>query len=246
MRVHKKNKFRKNLKHIVAIAMIALVIFIIRANVSNKDNVEETNTIKTVYALKIDEKKVEKKQLEWNLTLANSENPIPKDYKITLESIDEYRKFDSRAINYLKNMLNDIRKEGITNIWVQSSYRSVEDQTRIYNNKVQEYKNKGKSEENAKKLTEEVINKPGCSDHNLGLGVDFNYVKEDFEDTQAYKWLIKNAEDYGFVLRYPKNKENITKVNYEPWHWRFVGIDDAKKMNELKMCLEEYVEYLSK
>lgn len=91
-----------------------------------------------------------------------------------------------------------------------------------------------------------MINKPECSDHNLGLAVDFNYVKEDFENTKAFKWLTKNAENYGFILRYPKGKEYITKVDYEPWHWRYVGEENAKKMNELNMCLEEYVEYLNK
>lgn len=141
-------------------------------------------------------------------------------------------------------MLNDIRKDGIENIWVQSAYRSIEDQTKIYNNKVEEYKSKGKTYEEAKRLTEEIVNKPGCSDHNLGLAVDFNYVDGLFENTKAYKWLMENAENYGFILRYPK--ENITKVNYEPWHWRFVGIQHAKKMNELEICLEEYVEYLNK
>lgn len=184
-------------------------------------------------------------ELDWELTLVNSNNPIPDNYELTLVSIDEYREFDSRAIGKLQDMLNDIWKNGITNIWVQSAYRSVDEQTRIYNEKVEYYKKQGKTEEEAKKLTERTINKPGYSEHNLGLAVDFNYVDSSFENTNAFKWLKDNAENYGFVLRYPKEKEDITQVTYEPWHWRYVGEENAKKMNELGLCLEEYVEYLN-
>lgn len=93
-------------------------------------------------------------------------------------------------------------------------------------------------------MTLKLINKPGASDHNLGLAVDFNNVDNNFKQTKGYKWLIKNAESYGFVLRYPEEKVRITGISYEPWHWRYVGKEHAKKMNELNMCLEEYVEYL--
>ena len=91
---------------------------------------------------------------------------------------------------------------------------------------------------------QQTINRPCTSEHNLGLAVDFNYINNEFEKTKEFSWLQKNAENYGFILRYNKNKENITQVNYEPWHWRYVGVDNAKKMNELNMCLEEYLEYL--
>ena len=81
---------------------------------------------------------------------------------------------------------------------------------------------------------------PGCSDHNLGLGIDICSLYQSFEYTDEYKWLQQHAEDYGFVLRYPKDKEAITKVKFEPWHWRYVGVEAAKEMNSLGMCLEEY------
>lgn len=127
---------------------------------------------------------------------------------------------------------------------MQSSYRNIEEQEKIYNSKMQEYLKQGKSKEEAQRLTEEVINKPGCSEHNLGLAVDFNYVKTNFDMTKSYKWLVKNAENYGFILRYPKGKEDVTKVSYEPWHWRYVGKEHAKKMNEFNLCLEEYIRFL--
>lgn len=184
-------------------------------------------------------------ELGWNLTLVNYENKMPDDYEVQLENIDQSRKFDSRAIGYLNNMIKDMKADGATNIWPQSTYRSIELQEELYNNKVQYFRNIGKSEQEAKALTEKVINKPGYSDHNLGLAVDFNYVKESFKDTKEYAWLLGNAEEYGFILRYPKGKEDITKVSYEPWHWRFVGIEHAKEMNDLGMCLEEYIAYLN-
>lgn len=182
--------------------------------------------------------------LGWELTLVNSNNKMPEDYEISLASIDASRQFDSRAIGDLKGMLSAARKSGVTNIWAQSTYRSVETQEKLFANKVNQYLKQGKSEEEAKRLTELTINKPGYSEHNLGLAVDFNYVNYDFENTSAFKWLMENAEDYGFVLRYKKEKESITGVKYEPWHWRYVGKENAVKMNELDMCLEEYVEYL--
>ncbi len=182
--------------------------------------------------------------LGWELVLVNSENKVPDDYKFTLENLDGSRKFDSRAIKYLKNMMRDAKEDGITNFWAQSTYRTIELQEALFNEKVQEYKAKGFSESISKVLTETSINKPGYSEHNIGLCVDFNNVDDAFEKSSAFKWLKDNAEEYGFILRYPKDKEEITKVKYEPWHWRFVGKDNAQEMNELNMCLEEYVEYL--
>ena len=181
---------------------------------------------------------------DWRIRLANYDNLLPEDFEVDLANIDETRQFDARAIDYLTDMLNDMRKDGIVNIWVQSAYRSVARQKELYDNKMNEYLEEGKTQEEAQKLTEEYINKPGSSDHNLGLAVDFNYVDNSFAKTDAYKWLLKNAENYGFILRYPKDKEDITKIEYESWHWRYVGEEHAKKMNELDMCLEEYVEYL--
>ncbi len=180
---------------------------------------------------------------DWRLVLVNHDNLLPKDFKIELSNIDKTRKFDSRAIQYLFSMMRDMKKDGIYNFWVQSAYRDPEYQENLYNVKKQEYIDSGLSEEEAEKLTNQTINKPWTSEHNLGLAVDFNYVDNDFEKTKAFEWLEENAEKYGFILRYKKEKEEITKIVYEPWHWRFVGEENAKEMNELDMCLEEYVEY---
>ena len=181
---------------------------------------------------------------DWRIRLANYDHILPEDFEVELADIDSTRQFDARAIKYLKDMINDMKKDGHTSIWVQSSYRSVARQKELYENSINKYLKQGKTQEEAEKLTDEYINKPGSSDHNLGLAVDFNYVDNTFADTDEYQWLLENAENYGFVLRYPKDKEDITKIAYESWHWRYVGEEHAKKMNELNMCLEEYVEYL--
>lgn len=242
----KKNskKKRKNRKLLIIVIIIIMAIVIINKNKSTAINKEEEK-IKEKSRTIIEKDNIQK-ELGWNLTLVNFENKLSDNYELKLEKIDEYRKFDSRAIKYLNELLNDIRKDGINDLWVQSSYRSIEEQTQVYNAKVQEYIRQGKSKEEAKILTEEVINRPGYSEHNLGLAVDFNYVKSNFETTKAYKWLENNAENYGFILRYPKGKEEITKVNYEPWHWRYVGKEHAQKINKFNLCLEEYIEFLNK
>lgn len=183
---------------------------------------------------------------DWRLILVNSENELPNDYKPELSYIDKTRQIDIRIKDELNQMLRDMKKANIDDIWVQSAYRSVEYQEKIYNEKIDEYMSLGETRQRAEELTLKVINKPGTSDHNLGLAVDLNYVDYSFDKTSAYKWLTENAENYGFILRYRKDKEDITKIDYEPWHWRYVGVEHAKKMNELDMCLEEYVEYLYK
>lgn len=178
---------------------------------------------------------------DWQIRLVNRENPLPDDFTVKLENLDASRKFDKRAIEPLKQMICDMRDQGIKNIWAQSTYRSIEYQKGLYEKSINKYLKQGKSQEEAQKLTDEYINRPGTSEHHLGLAVDFNNVDEGFENTKAYKWLLENASDYGFILRYPKEKEDITGIEYEPWHWRYVGPEHAKKMKEQNLCLEEYV-----
>lgn len=241
---NKKKRKSKKINRIVILIVLTILILLLNKKIGNSKTDKQLDN-HNISITKI-EKENKEKTMGWNLQLVNFENRLPENYNIPLENLDEYRSFDSRAIKYLKELLNDIRKDGIGDLWVQSSYRSIEEQKEVYNTKLQEYIRKGKSEEEAKKITEEMINRPGYSEHSLGLAVDFNYVKEDFETTSSYKWLKENAENYGFVLRYPKDKEKITKVNYEPWHWRYVGKEHAQKMNKFNLCLEEYIEFLNK
>lgn len=267
----KSKKRRRKLKKPVKIFLIIIILIItlkigkdsfekykakaiVQNNVKNskiaeiyKDNnttSNNTNSIKVEFENEKPKKKRKKKEIDdWRLILVNYENQMPSDFEIELANIDKNRQIDERVLPELNKMINAIKKDGITNIWVQSAYRSVSRQQHIYNEKVNMYLDEGKTLEEAEELTQQTINKPETSEHNLGLAIDFNYVDYDFEKSSAYEWLLENAENYGFILRYPKEKVDITKVNYEPWHWRYVGKENAIKMNELDMCLEEYIEY---
>ncbi len=181
---------------------------------------------------------------QWNLKLVNNENSVDRSYVPELAEIADGVKFDKRAIAYLKEMINAMYKEDITGIWVQSAYRSYEKQEELFNKQVQKNKTNGKSQEEAERLAQTVVQRPEMSEHNLGLAADFNTVTNEFEQTKAFAWLQKNAANYGFILRYPKDKQDITKITYESWHWRYVGKEHAKVMKEKGYCLEEYIDYL--
>lgn len=84
------------------------------------------------------------------------------------------------------------------------------------------------------------IARPGSSEHSTGLAIDFNGVSEEFDTTPEYRWLMKHAADYGFILRYAEEKESITGIRFEPWHFRYVGSEHAREINRLGLCLEEY------
>lgn len=268
-RRYKKRKLNKK-KVIAVIGLFILIVLLIRKGTKHNKTVETTaktnsviesvNNSTNTKTEEIQSNTIENNQIanqpvarttknkidDWRLTLANYENLLPENFTVKVSNIDNTRQFDSRAIGELNDMMNAMKKDGVTNVWVQSAYRSVARQKELYDNSVKKYLQQGKTQEEAEKLTDEYINKPGSSDHNLGLAVDFNYVDNKFEKLDGFKWLKKNAENYGFVLRYPKDKEDITKIAYESWHWRYVGVEHAKKMNDLNMCLEEYIEYLSK
>ncbi len=188
---------------------------------------------------------------DWRLLMANRNNvvdnysPVVKQFDRKYCQNDVKYYFDERAFDDAMDMILAAREDGVILV-ILSTYRTYQRQTELYNNKVQYYLNQGYSKENAKKHAATVVAIPGTSDHNLGLAIDFNYLEEQYENKPSLKWLRENGEKFGFVMRYPKGKEDVTGVIYEPWHFRYVGVEHAKKMNELGMCLEEYVEYLSK
>lgn len=240
----------KKKKRILIFVAILLLIVIISKSKLNKNDLPVENKSDFVPQHEMPDNTVTepaKKEInDWRLILVNHENALPSDFQIELAKIDKIREFDVRAIDDLKQMLEAMKEAGITNVWVQSAYRSMERQEKLFVNKVSEYEAQGMSKEEAEELAIRKLNKPGTSEHNLGLAVDFNYVDYDFDQTQGFMWLKENAQNYGFILRYEKEKEAITKVDYEPWHWRYVGTEHAVKMNEMNLCLEEYIEYLSK
>lgn len=120
-------------------------------------------------------------------------------------------------------------------------YCSVSRQNDNYNRKVSYYKNQGLSDDDAAAKARTFILPGGYSEQNLGLSMDIVSASSDFASTKEFSWLVKNAQDYGFILRYPENKTDKTGMNYQPWHWRYVGKEAAKAMNKSGLCLEEYL-----
>ena len=179
------------------------------------------------------------------LTLVNFENTIPKDWKVDLVQLNNGQSVDRRIYDDLIAMLQAAKSEGL-NPLICSSYRTNEKQEQLYQNKVSEYLSQGYSKVEASDKAAFWVARPGTSEHQLGLAVDIVSTKNQRldrsqENTVEQQWLIQNSWKYGFVLRYPTNKNSITGVGYEPWHYRYVGKKHAKKINELGVCLEEYV-----
>lgn len=179
------------------------------------------------------------------LTLVNFENTIPKDWKVDLVQLNNGQSVDRRIYDDLIAMLQAAKSEGL-NPLICSSYRTNEKQEQLYQNKVSEYLSQGYSKVEASDKAAFWVARPGTSEHQLGLAVDIVSIKNQRldrsqENTVEQRWLIQNSWKYGFVLRYPTNKNSITGVGYEPWHYRYVGKEHAKKINELGVCLEEYV-----
>lgn len=181
----------------------------------------------------------------WAYYLVNADNPLPSDFEIETTKIYEDREVDKRVAPFLLDMLSDAKADGI-HIKVQSAYRSTSYQQMLYDMSIERYMEKDMTREEATAATAKELALPGTSEHNAGLAVDLNSrdaweLTESFENTEEFKWLKENSYKYGFILRYPKDKVNITGIIYEPWHYRFIGIHHATKLTESGLCLEEYM-----
>ncbi len=178
---------------------------------------------------------------DWHLTLVNSSYRIPEEYQPDLVYVcGSSERLDNKVAEHYEKMYEAAQKDGI-DLAPCSGYRSYELQERNYTRKVEFFESQGYSTEDAKVKAATIIMPPGSSEHNLGYAMDIVCVEEWFENTEEFKWLQKNAADYGFIMRYPKDKQDITKVIYEPWHWRYVGVDAAKEMKSSGQVLEEYL-----
>lgn len=186
-----------------------------------------------------------------DLLLVNGDNPLPQDsdYASNLATIDDkYRQpgYDLNQINknvypYMQAMCEAAWADGVE-LKVCSPYRSYSIQQTLFNRQVQKWKNNGYSDAEADKKAATIVARPGTSEHNTGLAIDFIKADQSFEQHPAFEWLQQHAAEYGFIMRYPESKEPITGVIYEAWHYRFVGINEAKKIKASGLCLEEYLE----
>ena len=160
------------------------------------------------------------------MVLVNHTSKMPDDYTFDTKECGSAtavnKTLQTVACDAFLSMQKAAAADGVT-VWMQSGYRSVK--------------------------AAAVVNPPGYSEHNCGLAADLNSpehtgLDEGFEKTAAFRWLCEHAGDYGFILRYPKDAEDKTEIIYEPWHWRYVGVENAAKINASGLCFEEYIETL--
>ena len=187
-----------------------------------------------------------KEKEEYYLLLANAENPLPQDWSIQTEEVQNGYEMDKRAAPAMREMIQAAKEDGVE-LMLCSAYRSIEKQQQLFDRSQQAYMEQGMSEEEAyaKTATETAI--PGTSEHQTGLAADivtptYQMLDAGFADTPAGQWLSEHAAEYGFVLRYPQDKQEVTGIIYESWHYRFVGKTHAKLMKESGLCLEEYLQ----
>ncbi len=229
-----------------------LIIFFIAVNIINSIfkpvTAESTPVINNqqnhIYEQEIENSKEETE--EWMLVLVNQDHPMQNGYKPELSMIDEGHQVDKRIKKQLNAMLEDAAEEGLSLV-ICSSYRTNKRQEELYSNKVERLIYEGLPRDIAQIKAGESVAFPGTSEHQLGLAVDIvskNYqmLDEKQEMTPEAKWLMKHCCEYGFILRYPKDKSDITKIIYEPWHYRYVGVKAAMYIMEHNICLEEYLE----
>ncbi len=181
---------------------------------------------------------------DWRLVLINKQHPISEDYEFKLGRIKDNLQCDERIIEDLLLMMQAAKKDGL-NIAIQSPYRTSDRQEHNFNKRIKLYMGQGMSYMDAYKKASQVITVPGCSEHEIGLALDitsdtFQPLIQEFADTQEGMWLAEHSHEYGFILRYPAGKEYITSIEYEPWHFRYVGREAAKIMYEEEICLEEF------
>ncbi len=184
----------------------------------------------------------------WNLLLVNKQHPIPEDYTFTLGTIKGVMKCDERILLPLADLLEGAKQQDI-NLIVCSPYRDTSRQEYLFDRKMKTYINRGYSYMDAYKEASAVVTVPGASEHQIGISLDiicdeYALLDEGFGETEAGIWLKNNSYKYGFILRYPQDKEDITGIIYEPWHYRYVGVEAATYIYENNLTLEEFIESL--
>lgn len=182
------------------------------------------------------------------LTLVNKDHPLSENWVMELTEIEEGYQVDRRMAEDLNAMFSDMRAEGLQPM-ICSAYRSYEMQAELHEREVEIYLNQGLSGEEARTEAGFWVAVPGCSEHQMGLAVDivdasWPELDQSQEQTAEQQWLMAHCAEYGFILRYPVDKSEITGIGYEPWHYRYVGKRNAGNIMDSGLCLEEYLDLL--
>lgn len=200
--------------------------------------------------LQINEQDIEEKENTdalketWNLRLVNASHPLPDDFTVETKTVDWGYEFDARAADALCRMIEDCQAAGLEPL-ICSAYRTGEKQSDLFENQLERQKENGLSGEEAVAAAAMVVAEPGTSEHESGLAVDicsmdYQILDEGQEETPEFQWLAAHCAQYGFILRYPPDKSDITGVIYEPWHFRYVG-EAAEEIMSRGLTLEEYL-----
>jgi len=181
----------------------------------------------------------------WYLILVSPRQALPEGFAVELEYITGTLAVDVRIADPLRRLFAAATADGIS-LTLRSAYRSVERQRELFYGNISRLENEGNSRERAVYLTEMYFARPGHSEHHTGLAVDIlspahPYFTEAFENTPAFAWLSENAHSFGFILRYPRDRRDITGITYEPWHFRYVGLEAAEEIFRTGWTLEEFL-----
>ena len=181
---------------------------------------------------------------DWRLILVNAENPLPKDFKVNLVRVQGYP-VDERIKEPLENMINGAKNDGV-DLLVCYGYRTYEQSKALFEKQVNFQLSKGLKYDDAVSEASRWVAPPGTSEHHTALALDivtpsYQLLEHDFKNTAAAQWMKENAHKYGFILRYPEDKQDITGITFEPWHYRFVGKEAAEYIYKNNLCLEEFL-----
>ncbi len=211
------------------------------------DDILSANEISKMYEnIKVSKTNLSKD--DWNLVLVNKQHPVPEDYTFTLGTIKGNMKCDVRIIDELMDMMQAALDDGIK-LLICSPYRDYSRQEVLFNRKIDYYMKEGYSYLDSYKLASQTVTVPGASEHQIGLALDivsnmYSSLDTEFGETKAGIWLKEHCDEYGFILRYPLGKEYITGIQYEPWHFRYVGKEAATEIMKRGITLEEFLDEL--
>ena len=181
----------------------------------------------------------------WQQRLVSAAHPLPEDFEVPeLTKLKGGHAIDSRVYPALQQMMDDCRAAGLNPV-ICSSYRTHDKQEELFRKKVNTLRKQGYSQEEAETEAARWVARPGTSEHETGLAVDivdksYQLLDEKQEQTPVQQWLMAHCAEYGFILRYSVEKSDLTGIGYEPWHYRYVGVEAAKAITEQGLCLEEY------
>lgn len=209
-------------------------------NIKNIEDVEEAEAVE-------EEIVIEEPYVIDPLILVNKKHKLPEDYEVELKIMyDNVNRAAKEAYGPLNDMLAAGRAEGLV-FEICSSYRDVKVQERLFNEDVDVLMQRGYTYEEAYEEVARETMPPGHSEHSTGLAFDivsmgYQMLNEKQHYTAETQWLHEHCAEYGFILRYPKGKEELTEIDYESWHYRYVGVEAATYIMEHNICLEEYLE----